>query len=386
MEFEFWWLLAFPLFFALGWLAARIDIKQVVTESRTIPNSYFRGLNFLLNEQPDKALDAFLEVVKLDPETIDLHFTLGALFRKRGELDRAIRMHENLLEREILAEEDRLKALVELGQDYLKAGLLDRSEEVFTRLLETPFSGQARRYLLEIYVQEKDWDKAIKAAGELGKQSARPMGAEIAHFHCELAALAMVKGGHATAQKHLDEALAANRQCVRANIMLGDLQAGQGRHEDALATWRLIEAQSPVHMVLVVDRMLESFKKLGRLDEGLEWLKGLLTRHPSLDMFNTLYHAVMEAQGADAAYQLAHDELRRNPSLHALERLAEAELITAPENRREVIQNAKSLIQRHVQRLTRYHCGSCGFKASQFFWRCPACGRWDGFDPARHEE
>lgn len=386
MEFEFWWLLAFPLFFALGWLAARIDIRQVVTESRTVPNSYFRGLNFLLNEQPDKALDAFLEVVKLDPETIDLHFTLGALFRKRGELDRAIRMHENLLEREILAEEDRLKALVELGQDYLKAGLLDRSEEVFMRMLETPFAGQARRYLLEIYVQEKDWHKAIQAASELESQSARPMNAEIAHFHCELAALAMVKSDYAGAQKHLDEALKIHRQCTRANIMLGDLLAGQGKHEAALATWRLIEAQSSVHMVLVVDRMLENFKKLNQLTEGLDWLKGLLTRHPSLDMFNTLYHAVMESQDAEAAYQLARDELRRNPSLHALERLAEAELISAPEGRREVIQNAKSLIQRHVQRLTRYHCASCGFKASQFFWRCPACGRWDSFDPARHEE
>jgi lipopolysaccharide biosynthesis regulator YciM len=386
MEFEFWWLLAFPLFFALGWLAARIDIKQVVTESRTVPNSYFRGLNFLLNEQPDKALDAFLEVVKLDPETIDLHFTLGALFRKRGELDRAIRMHENLLERETLAEEDRLKALVELGQDYLKAGLLDRSEEVFTRLLETPFAGQARRYLLEIFVQEKDWSKAIQAASELEKQSARPMNAEIAHFHCELAALAMVKGDQADAQKHLDEALSVHRQCTRANIMLGDLLTTQGRREEAIAAWRLIEAQSPTHMVLVMDRMLENFKKLDRLEEGLDWLKGLLTRQPSLDMFNTLYHAVMESQGAEAAYQLAREELRRNPSLHALERLAEAELISAPENRREVIQNAKSLIQRHVQRLTRYHCASCGFKASQFFWRCPACGRWDSFDPARHEE
>jgi lipopolysaccharide biosynthesis regulator YciM len=386
MEFEIWWLLAFPLFFALGWLAARIDIKQVVTESRTVPNSYFRGLNFLLNEQPDKALDAFLEVVKLDPETIDLHFTLGALFRKRGELDRAIRMHENLLERETLAEEDRLKALVELGQDYLKAGLLDRSEEVFARLLETPFAGQARRYLLEIFVQEKDWHKAIQAAGELEKQSARPMNAEIAHFYCELAALSMVKGDHAEAQKQLDEALTIHRQCTRANIMLGDLLAGQGKREEALAAWRIIEAQSPAHMVLVVDRMLESFKQLNHLEEGLDWLKGLLTRHPSLDMFNTLYHAVMEVQGAEAAYQLARDELRRNPSLHALERLAEAELISAPEDRREVIQNAKSLIQRHVQRLTRYHCASCGFKASQFFWRCPACGRWDGFDPARHEE
>ena len=169
MEFEIWWLLAFPLFFVLGWLAARVDIKQVMTESRALPNSYFRGLNFLLNEQPDKAIEAFLEVVKLEPETIDLHFALGALFRRRGELDRAIRMHENLLEREGLAEEQRLRAQGELGQDYLKAGLLDRAEEVFGKLLQTPQHGLARTYLLEIYVQEKDWQKAIDAARELEK-------------------------------------------------------------------------------------------------------------------------------------------------------------------------------------------------------------------------
>ncbi len=386
MELEFWWLLAIPLFFALGWLAARIDIKQVVTESRSVPNSYFRGLNFLLNEQPDKALDAFLEVVKLDPETIDLHFTLGALFRRRGEIDRAIRIHENLLDRETLTEDDRLKALIELGQDYLKAGLLDRAEEVFGRLLETSYAGQARRQLLEIYVQEKDWNKAILATAELEKSSARPMSPESAHFHCELATLDMVKGNLPEAQAHLKQALDTHRQGARANIMMGDLQVAMGNREAALATWKLIEAQSPAHMVLVVDRMLDNFKQLGRQAEGLDWLKGLLTRHPSLDMFNTLYHAVMEGQGAEAAYQLAREELRRNPSLHALERLAEAELITASEDRREVIQNAKSLIQRHVQRLSRYHCVSCGFKASQFFWRCPACSRWDSFDPARREE
>ena len=169
MEFEFWWLLAFPLFFVLGWIAARIDIRQVVTESRALPNSYFRGVNFLLNEEPDKAIEAFLEVVRLEPETIDLHFALGGLFRRRGELDRAIRMHEHLLDREGLAEDQRLRAMCELGQDYLKAGLLDRAETVFTRLLETPQQARARENLLEIYVQEKDWAKAIEAARVLEK-------------------------------------------------------------------------------------------------------------------------------------------------------------------------------------------------------------------------
>src|SRR3982751_3094523 len=134
MEFEFWWLLGFPLFFAFGWLAARIDIKQLLSESRSMPLSYFKGLNFLLNEQPDKAIEAFIEVVKVDPQTIELHFALGSLFRRRGEVERAIRMHENLLERDDLAPEQKMTALYELAQDYLKAGLLDRAEELFGKL------------------------------------------------------------------------------------------------------------------------------------------------------------------------------------------------------------------------------------------------------------
>ena len=149
MEFEFWWLLAFPLFFGLGWLAARIDIKHLVSESRSLPRSYFKGLNFLLNEQPDKAIEAFIEVVKVDPETIELHFALGSLFRRRGETERAIRMHQNLLERGDLGEEQRLAAMFELGQDYLKAGLLDRAEEVFVKLRDTPHRGAALKALLE---------------------------------------------------------------------------------------------------------------------------------------------------------------------------------------------------------------------------------------------
>ena len=155
MEFEFWWLLGFPLFFAFGWLAARIDIKQLLSESRALPLSYFKGLNFLLNEQPDKAIEAFIEVVKVDPQTVELHFALGSLFRRRGEVERAIRMHENLLERADLVPEQKMTALYELAQDYLKAGLLDRAEELFAKLEGTLYEQQGLKFLLEIFEQEK---------------------------------------------------------------------------------------------------------------------------------------------------------------------------------------------------------------------------------------
>ena len=174
MDFEFTpvWLLALPIAFGLGWLAARIDIRHLVRESRALPRSYLAGLNFLLNEQPDKAIDSFIEAVKIDPQTVELHFALGSLFRRRGELDRAIRMHQTLVDRDDLNTEQRAQALSELGLDFLKAGLLDRAEAVFVKLRETGMREVGLKQLLEIYQQEKDWSKAIEVARqELGKGS-----------------------------------------------------------------------------------------------------------------------------------------------------------------------------------------------------------------------
>src|SRR6476646_6246878 len=189
---QLWWLIGFALFFALGWFAARIDIRQVVQESRSLPRSYFKGLNFLLNEQPDKAIEAVIEVVKVDPETVELHFALGSLFRRRGEYDRAIRMHQHLLERADLGAEQRAAALFELGQDYLKAGILDRAEDVFQKLSEGGRAGtqftESRRFLLEIYQQEKDWDKAAAMARTLEAETGKSRAKEMSHFLCEQAA------------------------------------------------------------------------------------------------------------------------------------------------------------------------------------------------------
>src|SRR5882762_1524246 len=183
MDFELWWLFGFALFFGLGWLAARVDIKQLLWESRQLPRSYFKGLNFLLNEQPDKAIEAFIEVVKVDPETVELHFALGSLFRRRGETERAIRMHRNLLERSDLGAEQRLHAMVELGEQCLEAGLLDRAEEMFAKLNASPHRAGAMKSLIEIDQQEKDWVKAVETAGALEKDSGQSSQKEIANYY-----------------------------------------------------------------------------------------------------------------------------------------------------------------------------------------------------------
>ncbi len=386
MEFEYWWLLGFPLFFGMGWLAARIDIQHLLTETRQLPQSYFRGLNFLLNEQPDKAIEAFTEVVKLDRDTVELHFTLGSLFRRRGETERAIRIHRNLLDRGDLGDEQRLQAMFELGQDYLKAGLLDRAEETLQRLRDSTYRIEAKRFLVDIYQQEKDWAKAIEVAMELERDTGSSLQKEIANYYCELATYEANHSRLDEAQRHLSSALATNRKSVRANLVLGDLHAAAGEHVLAIEAWKRIEQQQASYLSICAQRLLDSFRALGKVEEGLTLLRGYLASYSSLDLLDVVFQATLEAQGAETAYQMVKDELRRNPTLLGLDKLLEAQIQAAPPERRPDLELVKNLVHSHTRRLARYHCEKCGFKARQFYWHCPACGGWETYPPKRSEE
>jgi lipopolysaccharide biosynthesis regulator YciM len=388
MEFEFWWLLALPVFFGMGWVAARIDIRSLLSESRALPSSYFRGLNFLLKEQPDKAIESFLQVAKENPQTVELQFALASLFRRRGEFDRAIRMHQDLMNREDLPSEERREASFELAQDYFKAGLLDHAEQVLARLAEAEGGAgpEVHRHLLDIYIQEKDWAKAIEAAKKLEVSAKRNYQKEIANYHCELAITEHVHARHEAADKHLAQALEANRKCVRANLLRGDWFANEGRHEAAIEAWKAIESQDPAYFGLAAEGMLESYKALGRLGEGLALLRGLQHRYPGLDLLHVVYQATAEQEGDEAAWRLVRDEVRRNPTLVGLDRLIDAELVRAPAERRQDLQLMKNLVHSHAQALAVYLCATCGFKARQFFWQCPACGGWETFAPRRTAE
>ena len=381
--FDYWQLLLIPLFFGLGWAAARIDMRQVVHESRALPRSYFQGLNFLLNEQPDKAIDSFLEVAKVDSQTVELHFALGNLFRRRGETERAIRMHQNLIDRPDLDDAVRLHALSELGQDFLKSGLLDRAEEIFNKLVGTPLEGEAKRNLLEIYQVEKEWQKAVELARELPNVASQQ---QIAEFYCELAAGEIMRSRPDGARVHLEAAMQQNRKCVRASLLLGDLLLQEGKLSEAIDAWQRIEQQDPAYLALVAQRLLETYRKMARRDEGIALLRGYLERYPSLDLLDVVYQLILEGEGNEAAYRLVRDELQRNPTLLGLEKLMSARLpLAAPEIRPDV-ELAKTIIQGYTKRLSRYRCDNCGFKARQFYWRCPACGGWESYPPRRSEE
>jgi len=386
MEFELFWLLGIPVFFGLGWLAARVDIRQLMAESRTLPRGYFKGLNLLLNDQPDKAIDAFIEIVRLDPESADMHFALGNLFRRRGETERAIRVHQNLLARPDLPQEQKEHAEYELGVDYLKAGLLDRAEETFNRLINGQYGAQARRQLLEIFQREKEWPRAIEAAMGLQESGAGSRQKEIAQFYCEMAQDALVHLHVDQAEELLDKSLAADRNNVRATLLTGDAQLAKGDVEGALLTWRRVEQISVPHTALVAQRMMDGYRKVGRPQEGVNLLKSYLEQASSIDLLEVVYKEVMELHGVAEAKELVVNELRRTPTLLGLDRLLEARLVDAPASIVSELSMVKNLVHGYTQKLARYQCSHCGFKARQFYWQCPGCSRWETYPPRRTED
>ncbi|HUQ27557.1 MAG TPA: tetratricopeptide repeat protein, partial [Usitatibacter sp.] len=288
--------------------------------------------------------------------------------------------------REDLPAEQRRDASFELAQDFFKAGLLDHAEQVLAKMAEVDSSPEVHRHLLDIYIQEKDWDKAIGAAKKLEVSAKRNYQKEIANYYCELAITDHVHGRATQAIAHLDQALESNRKCVRANLLRGEWLANEGKHEAAIDAWKAIEAQDPAYFGLAAEGMVESYKVLGQLGEGLQLLRGLQYRYPALDLLNVVYQATAEHEGDDAAWRLVRDEVRRNPTLVGLDRLIDAELVRAPPERRQDLQLMKNLVHSHAQALAVYLCDNCGFKARQFFWQCPACASWETFAPRRTAE
>ncbi len=384
MEFEFWWLLALPLFFSLGWLAARIDLKQLLAESTALPAAYFKGLNFLITNQQDKAIEAFSEAVQANTDSLELHFALGSLFRKRGEVDRAIHLHLNLLEKKELEPQQKLAVTAELAQDYLKAGLLDRAEELFESLNDNRYRQPALRALLEIYVREREWERAIKAATELERLSGIPFRIEVSHYYCEMAVKSKLANDTHTARFELEQALNANKDSIRANVLLGDLEVETEDHKSAIATWKRIEFQKPEYLGLIAPKLINSYRALNQISEGLSLLQSYLQTYKLSSLLNVLFEATLAEEGAESAAKLARNELIRKPSLNTLDQLLQARAIVEsnhPQNLKNSNAQDTQLMQQAVRHAignrTAYYCEQCGFKAKYHHWQCPACNAWE---------
>ncbi len=384
VEFEYWWLLVLPLFFTLGWIAARVDIKQLLSESTTLPAAYFKGLNFLISDQHDKAVEAFSEAVQANTDSLELHFALGSLFRRTGETDRAINMHLNLLEKKELTPNQKSAVKAELAQDYLKAGLFDRAEELFKGLDDTRYRQPALRALLEIYVREREWIQAIDTATELERLSGVPFRREIAQYYCELAMNEIIAQNHDAARKQLAFALDANKNCVRANVLLGDLETTEGAHQAAITHWKRIEFQQPEYLGLVAGKMLKSYRAMDNLNEGMAQLNTYLETYKLPSLMSVLYEATLAEEGAEKAARLARNELIRQPSLTTLDQLLQARAMADDVNNQD-IQLMQQTVRNAMGNRAAYHCNQCGFRAKQYHWQCPACNAWESL-PAEPSE
>ena len=382
MEFEIWWLILLPVLFALGWFAARIDIKHLLANSNLLPRQYFEGLNHLLNNRHDLAIEVFADLARSHQQPVELQFALGHLFRRKGEVERAVQMHQTLLSRLDLSSLDKQAIQYELALDFMKAGLFDRAEELLTKLQNTDYSREARRHLLVIYQQEKDWQRAIEVAESLNDSSHQH---EIAEFYCELAVKAMTQSQSAKAHRYLQQALLTHRKCVRASLLLGDLAAQQQQWQKAIDRWLKIESQNHLYLPMAAQRLLNAYHALQRDQEGTALLCGLLDNYPELDMIGMVYQHLVLEKGSEAAYCWLSQQIRRKPTVLGLIQFFEAQCQSASEHNehKNDLEIMLQLLQAQFSQAAMYHCSDCGFKAYQYFWHCPACNAWESFFPIR---
>ncbi|MBP7567116.1 MAG: lipopolysaccharide assembly protein LapB [Burkholderiaceae bacterium] len=387
MEFDFsWLLLGLPVAFALGWLASRFDLRQLRIENRNAPRAYFKGLNFLLNEQQDQAIDAFIEAVQNDPDTSELHFALGNLFRRRGEYDRAVRVHEHLLSRADLSQADRDRAQHALALDFLKAGLLDRAEDALRRLEGTAFENQARLALLAIYERSRDWSQAAEIARRLDGSDQASFGGRRAHYLCEQAAGHVAGGRDVQARELLEQAVATAPAAPRARIELASLLMRDGLADDAWRHLRTLVDASPISLPLFARELVEAAQASGHETEARDLLLASYAQSPSLDLVEALIlsGAPLPAPGADTPTATAWyaEHLRREPSLVAASRWLSRERLESEQLHPQV----QRALDHAAKPLMRYRCAACGFEAQRHFWQCPGCQAWDSYPARRVEE
>ncbi|QHI99949.1 lipopolysaccharide assembly protein LapB [Xylophilus rhododendri] len=374
-----WILLGLPVAFVLGWFASRFDLRQMRLENRQAPKAYFRGLNFLLNEQQDQAIDAFIEAVQNDPDTSELHFALGNLFRRRGEYERAVRVHQHLQNRGDLSRGDRDRAQHALALDYLKAGLLDRAEEALRRLEGTAYEEQARLALLAIYERSRDWQQAAAITERLTAAGQGDFTIRRAHYLCEQAVASSGTGDIDGALALLQQAAATAPGAPRPRIELALLERRRGRDEQAYEAILQLNEVAPPALPLVARALAETAIASGHAQQARELLTARYEASPSLDILDAI---VALEQGTDDARGWYLRHLEREPSLVAAAKWLAGETLQH-EGLHPPVQKA---LDHAAKPLLRYRCAACGFEAQQHFWQCPGCQTWDSYPPRRVEE
>ena len=387
---EWMWLLLPAALSAGWWLGRRGCEGHQASEGASggqFATRYFQGLNYVLNEQPDKAIEVFCKIMEVDNETLETHYALGNLFRRRGEVDRAIRIHQNLIARPSLDKRQRALALLELGLDYMRAGLFDRAENLFKELVDMRLHvRQAQENLLAIYEQEKDWENAIRTARQLHGDTSRNMYPVIAQYHCELAEQAVREGRVGDVVAGLDKALAVDANCVRASLLLGQVESKAGRWKAALKAYHRVVQQDIDYVAEVLEPMRACYKALDNPAGMRVFLSDLLGRYDGISPVLAMTDWIVEHEGEAAAAAFIVEQTRTKPSVRGIDRFVELRLPHAAGEFRENLMTVRQLAQGLLASRPTYACSNCGFRARALHWHCPGCQSWATIKPIRGVE
>lgn len=388
--FAFDWQLYLALLAALAlgfWQGRRYQCRDKEKATHSLNHEYFQGLNFLLNEEPDAAIDSFIKALEVNSETLETHLALAKLLRKRGEVDRAIRIHQNLLARPGLSKEQSQQAQYELAVDFIKAGLLDRAEGLLTTLIkeEGPFQSQGLVSLLDVYRDEKEWEDGLvvlqSLAGSRFSKSYDKWAPTRAHFCCELAEKAIIASQFEASRRWLKQALGYDKQSARATLLLGRLEIASGNVERGIQQLQRIVEQNPDYASEALPYLDDGYKTLKQLGKYRIFLSEAYRNSENPILVAALTDIIAQQEGDAAAVEFIANELREHPSGLGLHKLLDYYLSLADHRTKEHLSALQKVVQRVILRSPQYQCRHCGFKGQKLHWLCPSCKQWGKIKP-----
>ena len=380
----YFWPLLLPVAAWSGWwLASKKYALNHSKISNKLSREYVVGLNYLLNEEQDKAVDLFIKLLEVDSDTVETHLALGSLFRRRGEVDRAIRIHQNLIARPQLSLFERKEALLALGQDYMSAGLFDRAERIFLEVLEVAGlrETQSLHGLLAIYQQEKSWENALDIAKKLELSTGKSMHVEASHYCCELAEVALQSNALDKARQCINQALSFDPMSVRASLMQASLDQRSGRFKHAVKALRRVLQQDADFLGEVIDPLVMCYRELDAMDDCIHFLMDTLKDHPRVSTIFVLAEELRKQKGVDPAIDFVSDQLSNYPSIRGLNRLICWHLETAYGKVREKLNMLYDITSKFLDKKPIYRCNQCGFGGKHLHWHCPSCKYWGTMKP-----
>ena len=365
------------------WVANRNNSAKDPGVYNRLSREYVVGLNYLLNEQSDKAVDIFIKLLEVDSDTVETHLALGSLFRRRGEVDRAIRIHQNLIARPQLSILQRKEALMALGQDYMGAGVFDRAERIFLEVVELGGSRETSSLhgLLAIYQQEKAWEKALDVIKKLEISTGTSLHNQAAHYYCEMATQALKVNAIDRAVYCIKQAMNVDTESVRASLMNASIEMREGRYKQAIRSLKRVPEQDAEFLSEIIEPLVFCHKELDLMADCIHYLEQTLAEHPRASVIFVIAEYLRQTKSMDVAIDFVADNLSKHPSIRGLNRLIYWHLESAHGKVRDKLQMLYDITSKFLDNKPVYRCGHCGFGGKHLHWHCPSCKQWGRMKP-----